>query len=74
MSRDETGAGLAFAAPREGEGEGRSPSDAPSRLLRRALWAVAAALLLTPLAHGCHGDDVDHEPLLIPFRSNPEDR
>ena len=38
-----------------------------------SVWVfVALALLLAPLAHGCHGDDVDHEPLLIPFRSNPE--
>jgi len=34
---------------------------------------IAAALLALPLfAHGCHGDDVDHEPLLIPVRLNPE--
>jgi hypothetical protein len=36
---------------------------------------VALALLLAPLfAHGCHGDDVDHEPLLIPQQNNREDR
>ncbi len=34
---------------------------------------VAFALLLIPLwAHGCHGDDVDHEPLLLPIRLNSE--
>ncbi len=41
--------------------------------LTRAFLAVA--LLTVPVfAHGCHGDDVDHEPLLLPLRSNPEDR
>ena len=41
-----------------------------------AVWLfVAVALLTVPVfAHGCHGDDVDHEPLLIPTRLNPEDR
>lgn len=41
-----------------------------------AVWLfVAVALLTMPLlAHGCHGDDVDHEPLLIPTRFTPEDR
>ena len=35
---------------------------------------VAISLLLAPLfAHGCHGDDVDHEPLLVPLRLNPEE-
>jgi hypothetical protein len=44
---------------------------------RAAFCFFALALLLAPIfAHGCHGDDVDHEPLLIPHRleSNPEDR
>ena len=42
----------------------------------RLVWVfVAIGLLAMPLfAHGCHGDDVDHEPLLIPTRLNPEDR
>lgn len=55
--------------PEVGTGE---PAIAP---LPRAVWYfVAAALLALPLlAHGCHGDDVDHEPLLIPLRSNAED-
>ena len=41
-----------------------------------AVWLfVAVALLTMPLfAHGCHGDDVDHEPLLIPTRLTPDDR
>jgi hypothetical protein len=35
---------------------------------------VALALLALPLfAHGCHGDDIDHEPLLVPLRLNPEE-
>lgn len=44
--------------------------------LPRFVWFfVALALLAPPLfAHGCHGDDVDHEPLLIPLRLNSEDR
>ncbi|QJW97858.1 hypothetical protein [Frigoriglobus tundricola] len=34
---------------------------------------IAVALLTLPLfAHGCHGDDVDHEPLLVPVRVNAE--
>jgi hypothetical protein len=51
----------------------REPAIAP---LPRAVWYfVAVALLALPLfAHGCHGDDVDHEPLLIPLRLTPEDR
>ncbi|HEY1186434.1 MAG TPA: hypothetical protein VGE74_02205 [Gemmata sp.] len=42
----------------------------------RAFWIfVALALLALPLfAHGCHGDDVDHEPLVIPLRLNGDDR
>jgi hypothetical protein len=36
---------------------------------------ISLVILLMPLfAHGCHGDDIDHEPLLIPYRLNPEDR
>ena len=32
------------------------------------------ALLLIPIVgHGCHGDDVDHEPS-TPHQSNPEER
>ena len=40
---------------------------------RLAFWLVVA-LALPLFAHGCHGDDVDHEPLLVPFRLNGEDR
>ncbi len=33
------------------------------------LWLLAIALLTLPLfAHGCHGDDIDHEPLVFPHR------
>lgn len=49
----------------------------PTRVrLSRAFWFfVALALLALPIfAHGCHGDDVDHEPLLIPIRLNTHDR
>ena len=38
-------------------------------------WLFIGVALLAPLfAHGCHGDDVDHEPLLIPHRLNEENR
>lgn|GEM_PF-6853174 len=39
-----------------------------------ALFAVfaLAALLVMPLAHGCHGPDVDHEPLVAPQKQNRE--
>lgn len=52
---------------------GVSPLSRPTP--RRAMfWFVAVVLLLAPLfAHGCHGDDVDHEPLLFPARLNPDD-
>ena len=34
-----------------------------SGLLSPVGWFLAIALLLVPIvAHGCHGDDVDHEP------------
>jgi hypothetical protein len=54
----------------------QEPAAVARGLASRAAWLfVALALLLAPLfAHGCHGDDVDHEPLLIPLRLNPEDR
>ncbi len=47
-----------------------------TRPLRHALcwWFLALALLVAPLAHGCHGPDVDHEPLVAPLRTNTEDR
>lgn len=42
---------------------------------RGFFWFVVAALLALPIfAHGCHGDDVDHEPLFVPFRLNSDDR
>jgi hypothetical protein len=48
-----------------------------ARLARASLFAwlaIAAFLLLAPVfAHGCHGDDVDHEPFLIPIRITPDD-
>ena len=46
-------------------------------LTRRAavlLFVLVALLALPIFAHGCHGDDVDHEPLFIPFRLNADDR
>jgi hypothetical protein len=42
---------------------------------RVAFGFISLALLLAPLfAHGCHGDDVDHEPLVAPLRSNADER
>ncbi|AMV29027.1 hypothetical protein VT84_31825 [Gemmata sp. SH-PL17] len=46
----------------------------PARLVRYALFALVAGALVLPLfAHGCHGDDVDHEPAFFPFRINGDD-
>ena len=43
----------------------------PRTLVRYALFALLTAALVLPLfAHGCHGDDVDHEPLVFPVRFN----
>lgn len=55
---------------------GQEPDIGAGVRLPRLVWIfVATALLAMPLfAHGCHGDDVDHEPLLIPTRLNSEDR
>jgi hypothetical protein len=72
----------AFTSPLEGEvaGAGRGSGgwggcSPPRPLARAAFLFISLALLVAPLfAHGCHGDDIDHEPLLIPLRSNPEDR
>ncbi|MDB5310712.1 MAG: hypothetical protein JWO38_4914 [Gemmataceae bacterium] len=33
---------------------------------------VVAALVLPVFAHGCHGDDVDHEPGFTPPATHPE--
>jgi phosphoribosylcarboxyaminoimidazole (NCAIR) mutase len=62
-----------------GQGPGLSGQDAEAGAiarLPRVVWTfVAVAVLAVPVfAHGCHGADVDHEPLLIPVRLNPEDR
>jgi hypothetical protein len=41
----------------------------------RVVWFLGALALALPLfAHGCHGDHVDHEPVLAPFRLNGDDR
>ena len=51
-----------------------SPGQAPGVTRRGAAWSaawvfVALAVLLAPVyAHGCHGDDVDHEPVLFPLK------
>ncbi len=64
-----TGAGS--PARRTGASGGGLP--APVRL--GALVFVVLALLALPIfAHGCHGDDVDHEPLFAPFRLTSDDR
>jgi hypothetical protein len=44
------------------------------RFLSIAWLACAVFILTVPVfAHGCHGDDVDHEPILLPHRLNPEE-
>lgn len=36
---------------------------------RLLAWAAVLAILVLPVfAHGCHGDDVDHEPGFAPPR------
>lgn len=54
---------------------GEPRAAAAARPLAWAAWLfVAAALLVVPLAHGCHGPDDDHEPAGAPQRSNPDGR
>jgi hypothetical protein len=35
-------------------------------------WFAIAAITLVVVGHGCHGDEVDHEPTVFPLTS--EDR
>jgi len=63
-------------------------TETPSRLRFRDWWRhreaasglaftliVLLALLLMPIVgHGCHGDDVDHEPTASPHKSQLEHR
>ena len=46
------------------------------RLTNRSIgFAVFVALLLVPIVgHGCHGDDVDHEPATVPQTKPQENR
>ena len=38
-------------------------------------WLFLIAILLAPIvAHGCHGDDVDHEPGVLPFPHHTHSR
>ncbi len=46
----------------------------PQLRLSFAFFLGVALFALPLFAHGCHGDDVDHEPLLVPFRFNGDDR
>lgn len=52
------------------------PGSDPERrafFARPVVLAAALGLLLIPLfAHGCHGDDVDHEPSFAPPVAQPE--
>lgn len=48
------------------------PTNRRWRLSAVGLFVVFALLLIPLWAHGCHGDDVDHEPLLLPIRLNSE--
>jgi hypothetical protein len=55
----------------------RSPVQPPPanrrwRLSAVGLFVALAVVLIPLLAHGCHGDDVDHEPLFLPIRLNSE--
>jgi MYXO-CTERM domain-containing protein len=45
---------------------------APPAALALAALVALAALLAVPFAHGCHGPDVDHEPLAAPQKQNRE--
>ena len=53
-----------------GEDPGTSEQE-PGQLVRRkhfGLLFFALVVLLPPIfAHGCHGDDVDHEPGAVPL-------
>lgn len=70
------GARRAVRRRRHTDTPGPDRSAGLARLARPALACFAAvALLALPLfAHGCHGDDVDHEPFFVPFRLNVEER
>jgi len=47
----------------------------PFGLVRRFPFALLFALLLSPIVgHGCHGDDIDHEPVLATDRTHSEAR
>jgi hypothetical protein len=35
-------------------------------VLRFPVLLFIAALVLAPVAHGCHGGDEDHEPVVVP--------
>jgi hypothetical protein len=69
---------LTLTSPLEGEVASEASRWGVSdtiRVARRISFRLCLVALLTlPLfAHGCHGDDIDHEPLLIPTRFNPDD-
>ena len=75
------GQGFLLTSPPEGEVGGASPpgggESGDHHFVCRATFKffIAVAFLALPIfAHGCHGDDLDHEPLLIPTRLNSEDR
>jgi hypothetical protein len=64
-----------MSRPGLGSGEREADVGASSPFPRFVWLFIALALLALPIfAHGCHGDDVDHEPLLIPLRLNPDER
>jgi hypothetical protein len=53
-----------------GENQGRGCELADSHSRRsRAGFAIFFLILLPLIAHGCHGDDVDHEPAVAPPQS-----
>ena len=51
--------------PSPGPSPKRGGEETPSRL-RVLVLLFIAALVLAPVAHGCHGGDEDHEPAVAP--------
>lgn len=51
--------------PSPGPSPNRGGEETPSRF-RLPVLLFLAALVLAPVAHGCHGGDEDHEPAVAP--------
>lgn len=63
-----TGSGLVQGSPRGGDERAVPALVSASRQTKVVVFALLVLLLaLLPLVgHGCHGDDVDHEPSVPP--------